>query len=529
MKHENAVTHPELVLFKGLVQAIRSALNLQQMLNLILDLLINNVNAEVGTILLKDGGSFVPRAGLGLSDRVLKEVRLGARSLLELIAEKTEPFLIPDLLGEQDVKTSEKMNLRSVLCAPLMNHGEQIGIIVLANKSATTGAVSFSQSDLVVLGSVAAEISMVVENALLYEEVNNLKNYNESILNSLPNGIITTDLEGTIITVNKGAEYILNVSGAASLGQNIGGLFARVLRSDFDIMKVIRSGENLIDYEISMEKTGGEIAVLAVSVSVLKNGLRGKIIGSAIHLSDFTQKKFLESQVARAEQLAALGEMSAGVAHEIRNPLTSIQGFTQLLPQKTGDAKFMEKYVEIVTRETSRLNNIVERFLAFARPREAGFQECNVTDIVQNALSLLHYQIEKNHINLERKLTEVPPVRGDWQQLEQVFINIILNAVQVMDKPEKTLSISIGSLLKKLMDNRYKEFVAIRIADNGPGIPADRVDRIFNPFYTTRPDGTGLGLSITSQIIEKHNGSIEVNSKPGEGTAFTVYLPVAET
>lgn len=517
-----SVAPPEVDLLKGLVRAVRSALDLPQMLNLVLDLLINSVKAEVGIVLLRHGERFVPRAALGLTEKVLRDAVCGGRPLWDVLLEQDDVFVCG---GEG----AEGMGgrLRSVIAAPLINGGERRGLIVLANKVASTEPAVFGPSDAAAMRLLVDDLAVIVDNALLYEEVSHLKSYNESILDSLPNGIVTTDLEGTIVTVNKGAEYILGVEEAACVGQNVATLFRRVLKADFDILRVVRSGENLIDYEVNLEKEDGRILVLGVSVSALRSG--GRIIGAAIHISDFTQRKLLEGQMARAEQLAALGEMSAGVAHEIRNPLTSIQGFTQLLPKRKDDPKFLEKYVEIVTRETARLNGIVERFLAFARPRQTGFQPCQVNEIVQNALSLLHYQMERQGVALELRMAETPPVRGDWQQLEQVFINILLNAVQMMDKPEKRLSVSTAVLLRKMMDNRYREFVAVRIADNGPGIPPDRIERIFQPFYTTRPEGTGLGLSITSQIVERHEGAIEVQSKPGEGTVFTVYLPALES
>jgi len=503
-------------LFRGIVRAVRSSLDLHSMLNLILDALIDNLNAEVGLILIKDKDKFLSRAAIGLTDQILKSISKDGKTLWQIFIDKKESGILSDISHER---------LSSILYAPLVNRGEIKGFIILGNKVTPPGF--FLDSDLKVIHSVLEEVSIIIENSLLYEEIVNLKNYNDNILNSLPNGIITTDTEGIIVTINQGAEYILNIKSSEHVGKRVDTIFQNVLRSDFDIIRCIKSGENLINYDINLELKNGKISVLGISVSMLKS-IKGNIMGAAILITDLTEKKFIENQIARAEQLAALGEMSAGVAHEIRNPLTSIQGFTQLLPKKMHEPEFMQKYVEIVTRETNRLNDIVERFLSFARPRETGFQQCQVEDIIKNCLSLLHYQIEKNGIKVNLKTTGCPSVWGDWQQLEQVFINIILNAIQFMNKPEKKIFIATSSILRKLLDNRYKEFVAVRIEDNGSGIPQENIDKIFNPFYTTRPNGTGLGLSITSQIVEKHNGSIEVNSIPGKGTVFIVYLPVIE-
>ncbi len=521
----------ELELFKNIVKAIYSTLNINQLLNLILDLMITSVSAEVGTIILKDKDTLVPRASLGLNERILKEIRTDGKNLLEWLFLQKDTLVVSDIMSDGRFSSihPETAHLHSLISAPLKTQKETIGLIVLVNKSAPGEGeiLSFSQDDVEIVASIVAQITVVLENALLYEEIINVKNYYENIMHSIPSGVITTDLSGRVVTVNKGAEYILNISADRYVNQHISSLFKRISDDKFDIMRSIKDGENIINYELTFENETGENAVLGVSVSVLKND-RNRIIGSVINLTDFTTKKLLENQVQRAEQLAALGEMSAGLAHEIKNPLTSIRGFTQLLPKKIQDQAFLERYIDIVSRESKRLDDIVERFLSFARPRHSGKQPCNINDILLNTLSLVHYQVEKNGIKLNQKLLDIPNVEGDWQQLEQVFINIILNAVQMMDKEIKELSIFTSSIVKKMVDNRYRQFVVIRVMDNGPGIPQDKISKIFHPFYTTRKSGTGLGLSITNQIIEEHNGTIEVSSRLGEGTTFMIYLPAIE-
>lgn len=521
----------ELVLYKNIVKAIYSTLNITQLLNFVLDLMVSSVSAEVGTIILKEKDSFVPRASLGLNDKILKEIRTDGKNLLEWLIQQQEPVLIEDILGDGRFTSihPESNHLHSLMCVPLLSQKNPVGLVVLANKSSGTDSstVCFVKQELELVSNIVAQVAVVLENALLYEEIFNVKNYYENIMNSIPSGVITTDLAGRVITVNKGAEYILNISADRCVNQNVSHLFRGISDEKFDILRCIKDGENLINYELTVEKANGDTVVLGVSVSVLKND-RNRIIGSVINITDFTAKKFLENQVQRADQLAALGEMSAGLAHEIKNPLTSIRGFTQLLPKKMEDRDFLVRYVELVSRESKRLDDIVERFLAFARPRHPGKQTCNINDILLNTLSLVHYQVEKNTIHLAQKLSDIPAVEGDWQQLEQVFINIILNAIQMMDKDDRQIHLSTSSIVKKMVDNRYKQFVVVRITDNGPGIPQEKISKIFHPFYTTRKNGTGLGLSITNQIIEDHNGTIEVTSRIGEGTTFTIYLPAVE-
>jgi PAS domain S-box-containing protein len=519
----------ELDLFKSLVKAIYATLNMNQLLSLIIDMMISAVSAEVGIILLRDGEKFVPRAQLGLGESILTAIKAGDSTLLEWLTKKKRTVIIRDVQTDPKIKEpkSEVMNIHSVISTPLILHNEVIGIIILANRISETPNPFFTARDAELLTSITSQVTVVIENARLYEEVINLKNYNESILENIPSGVITTDLSGVVITMNKGAEFILGLSSEQVIGGKISAIFKRVTFDQFDIMKIIQSGENLINYEVTLQKDNGEMVILGVSVSVLKND-KNRIMGSLINIMDFTERKLIENQMHRTEQLAALGEMSAGLAHEIKNPLTSIRGFTQLLPQKNQEPGFIKKYIEIVTRESNRLNEIVERFLSFARPKAPGFQSCDINDVLLNTLSLLHYQLEKQKIEIRKKFLEVPTVHGDWQQLEQVFLNVILNAAQMMDKSEKILTIQTSTHIKKMMDNRYKEFALVRITDNGPGIPKSLLDKIFNPFYTTRQHGTGLGLSITNRIVEEHSGFIEVTSEEGIGSTFAIFLPTIE-
>jgi len=519
MTAQNNMVLKELKLFKQLLHSISSALNLNQLFNLIIDSLLNYIEAEVGIFLIKEENNFIPSATIGLSMEILQNIFVDKEPLFEHIKNLKTPLRISAL--NKKVKIDMNVNLNSLLVLPLISHNSLIGFVMLGNK---TNEKEFSEDDIKNVTNILSQIIVIVEYSIFYEEILNLKNYNDSIINSITSGVITTNLHGQIITINKSAEFVLSTKAENVIHKPIQNIFKNVLNNDFNIEKAIKHGENILNREITLEKKDKTFVVLGLSLAVLKDR-KNHIIGSVVSIEDLTEKIALENQIRRAEQLSALGEMSAGIAHEIKNPLTSIYGFTSLLPKKLDDKKFLDKYITTVTREVNRLNKIVERFLSFAKPRMSGTQSCNLNDVIENSLSLLHFQIKKSEITLKKNLLPLPSVIGDPQQLEQVCINLIMNAIQIMDKGKKILKISTGVVLKRMLDNQFKEFIVLKINDNGPGIPADKIDKIFNPFYTTKLEGTGLGLSISSQIIEEHDGTIEVSSSQDEGTTFYIYLP----
>ncbi len=224
-----------------------------------------------------------------------------------------------------------------------------------------------------------------------------------------------------------------------------------------------------------------------------------------------------EEQLRRADRLSALGELSAGMAHEIRNPLGSIRGTAEILRDGTEKNDKRYEFAEIMVREVDRLEGVVRDFLNFARPATNGMTSVSVCDALQEVVTLTRQQALKNGVEISLKGTHPErEVSGDFEQYKQAFLNLVLNALQAMPDGG-TLEISCSEA-----DDRLR----VVFADNGPGIPAELHDRIFNPFFTTRSDGTGLGLAITHRIIDGHGGRLSVESHPGEGARFIVELPL---
>ena len=224
-----------------------------------------------------------------------------------------------------------------------------------------------------------------------------------------------------------------------------------------------------------------------------------------------------EEQLRRADRLSALGELSASIAHEIRNPIGSIRGVAEILKDAypSEDAKY--EFVQILLKETDRLNRITQEFLGFVRPRQPEFEQADINEAIDSVMTLTAQEARKARVRVERRLDPSIGKRSiDSGQLQQAFLNLILNALQAM--PEGGV-LTVESMIRE-------SAIEVRIADTGPGIPEENRKKLFSPFFTTRGDGTGLGLAITHRIIKNHRGQIEVHSDPGKGTIFTVRIPV---
>jgi signal transduction histidine kinase len=238
-------------------------------------------------------------------------------------------------------------------------------------------------------------------------------------------------------------------------------------------------------------------------------------------------RKF-EQQMFQTSKLASLGTLAAGIAHEIRNPLSSIKTFVQLLPTRSNDAEFQAEFSKLVSNDVDRITRIVENVLSFARSTNITIGEQQVDEIIEDALVLINARLKGKSIEVTKHWTSVPVIHGDRDQLSQVFVNILLNAVEALPDQGGKIKISCSSsMLESPSHGRRKlPHLTIEIADNGPGIPENIKGRLFDPFFTTKPNGTGLGLAISYKVVEAHEGFINVVSAEGHGTAFQINLPL---
>ena len=225
----------------------------------------------------------------------------------------------------------------------------------------------------------------------------------------------------------------------------------------------------------------------------------------------------IEEQLRRADRLSAMGELSAGMAHEVRNPLASIKGTAEILRDGIDSSDKKYEFAQILVREVDRLENVVRDFLRFARPDKGVLEEVRICSAMDDVDNLTRQQALKSGVDIELDCSEMLPlISGNFEQLKQAFLNFVLNALQAM--PDGGRLVIKGDV--------SRDHLRVVFSDTGPGIPEALQGRVFNPFYTSRQEGTGLGLAITHRIIDAHGGRILLNSKPGEGATFTVELPL---
>ncbi|MEW6570080.1 MAG: ATP-binding protein [Nitrospirota bacterium] len=334
-----------------------------------------------------------------------------------------------------------------------------------------------------------------------------IEDYNENILQSVPSGVISFDEDMRITKVNHAAEKILEIKREMILGKNHDHVLDKPITNLLNERRFIERGE------ISYTTVSGKRIWLGLTLSPLKDSF-GNTIGQILVFTDLTHLKAIESQVMLRDKLSSLGEISAGIAHELRNPMGVIAGYTKLLSRKVDNS--LKPTVDAILKEILVMDRIISDFLSFARMTELSLSDVDIRKILKSSLTSV--VSKRKDIRLNLNIDELPTIKGDEIFLRQAFINLIQNSVEAMPQGgELTIK---GSALSYEGGN-----VNVSISDTGHGISEDIRDKIFLPFFTTKEKGTGLGLAIVHKIIVSHGGTISVISS-GKGTTFDIRLPL---
>ena len=359
------------------------------------------------------------------------------------------------------------------------------------------------------------------------KEKEEIKNHLHNILESLTVGTVVVDLKGRITTFNRSAENITGLKSKEIVGRSfdevIGIGFFQNLQLEFDGLAGIQDSKEL---EAEISHKGETLIHVTLSISPLTTPL-GEKVGIVVTLQDVTQMKRLEEQANRTSRLAAMGEMAAKIAHEIRNPLGSIQLFASTLTNDLEGASESKALAEHISSGVKSINNIISNLLLFIRPdQKTDFQIVDIHDSLKDSLFFSNHLIGSNEsIEIVTSYASEPLfVRGDPELLKQTYLNLILNAIQSMPNGG-TLTIST----RKTNGQEKKTHAAeIRFTDTGSGISKTDMPRVFDPFFTTKKRGTGLGLSIVHNIIKLHGGTIDINNSERNGITCIVTLPMWE-
>jgi two-component system, NtrC family, nitrogen regulation sensor histidine kinase GlnL len=356
-----------------------------------------------------------------------------------------------------------------------------------------------------------------------------LETYYANVIDSVGDGVIVLDTNGAVTLVNPAAEQLSGVSRR----QAKGGLFSDIFKGETAltemVAKTMATGMSITDHENVVLKRGGKVTPVGASISPLWND-GGDRIGTIVLLRDLTNVRELEEAVRHADRLSSLGALAAGLAHEIKNPLGGIKGAAQLLEMEFPDHEELREYVRVMLKEVQRVNLIVEELLALASPGRLKLAKVNLHRVLSDIMLLQRRAGDREVIIQQYFDPSIPPILGDEALLTQLFLNLIKNATEAIGEGGvvKVTSRVVSEYSMNQKGERRGRMVAIDVADNGPGIPADVLDHLFTPFFSTKSMGTGLGLAICQKIVTEHRGMIRVDSDPSRGTVFTVLLPLVQ-
>jgi len=371
-----------------------------------------------------------------------------------------------------------------------------------------------------IVGTLAVAHDLT-EIRLLEDELVNKNRFMANILQDSADAIITLDADEVITSWNRGAEAIFGWSAEQAVGRSVDLIVPPDLRETREASRIrekLKSHGVVNSYQTErVTRDGRRILVLFTSTAIRDDS--GAPAGSSVVLKDVTAYRHLERQLADTEHLASLGELSAGLAHEIKNPLAGIKGAIEVIRDSMPGNNQHREILGDVLHQVDRIDRIVRDLLNYAKPRPPSHSDVNLPDVVQRIVAMIQNspRAEAPAIRVE-KLTAIPGFTGDQSQLEQVILNLLLNAHNATPRG--------GHIVIRMSYNEAAAAVCLEVEDDGSGIPLEVQKRLFQPFFTTRTDGTGLGLAVCRKNIQYHGGTIEVRSRVGEGTRITVTLPL---
>ncbi len=483
-----------------------------------------------------DGGGFTTIAHAGFVDPV---PALAGRSEVatRLIAGHT--LSLDDNLPLRRVDAREVDYWRDAgihYFVPCVSKEGTIAVMALGRKLAPPEALAakarrgesgepLSSEDMALLAAVAAQAAIALENGRLYrqlrtkaDELERMRQFSENILESLNDGLAVLDRNGRVVRWNRQMEELYGVRHEEVVGRALVDLF------DPQIVALLReTSDGAAYYKIPLATRHQPARRLLVNVGMTPlRDAHAEVVGTIVIVEDISTRVQLEEQLQISEKMASIGLLAAGVAHEVNTPLTGISSFTQMLLEGSNPDDPKTAVLEKIERQTFRAAKIVNGLLNLARPAQIDSGPCDVNTVINDVLSLLEHQFKNGSIQVRKELAPAAPVvQGIEHKLQQVFLNLFLNARDAMPK---------GGWLT-IATRQERGGAVVEVADTGSGIPAEQLSRIYDPFFTTKAigKGTGLGLSITYGIVQEHGGTISCESQVGQGTRFSIHLPLAES
>jgi two-component system sensor histidine kinase HydH len=356
------------------------------------------------------------------------------------------------------------------------------------------------------------------ETYIVKKTLNEMKVYTSKLLETMDNAVISVDNKGKIKTFNRKSEEIFGKKKEEVLNKDCQKVLNLKINGECLLKECLLEKKN-ITQEIILEEMGLKKKILDLNTSFLTDEL-GNIAGIVAVIRDVTEIKNLNEEMARHKRLVALGKLSAGIAHEIRNPLSSIRGLAQFVYNSFSKTDERKEDLNTIVQEVDRLNKLVVQVLDFAKLKKLNLTRFSLNDLIRKIAELFELEIKDKQIKFSLELSpDISQIQADEDQVRQILMNVIINAIQaILNKGE--IKIKTEKVLSK-----GEPAIKLIIEDSGIGIPEKDFNQIFDPFFSTKEKGSGLGLSIAYKLIEAHQGEIKVESKKGEGTKFVIFLP----
>ncbi len=531
------------------VQELTTLVNLSQVVSAVLDIetLLELVGRQIEQVVgfsryalflqSESSRTYQPHLLRGYSREMFppRGFRKG-QGVIGIVARKKMPLVIHDARSElQPIRGFGRTIGANRYCVlPIVVHGSCIGV-VLADNEDRSGLFTMEQVDL--LSVFVAQAGIAIENARLYREmeqryreIQNLAAFRNNILRSLGAGMFTLNAAGVITTWNRAARAIMGIRGRELVGKPYTELCRRLKgRLPDDSLQslqhaldaVLKGGGAHTLYRLPLAPApgaGDSPQILNFTITPLLMRGSDEPGGAVVVFEDITEYHRLETRLSQMERLAEIGQMTATIAHELRNPLTALKGAADLLAQEENLPEPVHTYVDIIRQEVARLNEIADEFLEFARPLVPSWRLVALRPMLERLLAALAPYFKETGIATTLEVEGEPTAWLDPARIEQVLRNLIQNAVQAMPNGGQ-LTLRAGEASGKIY---------LQVQDTGTGIPPEIREKIFTPFYTTRTRGTGLGLSIVQKIVQAHHGEVRVDCPAEGGSIFTVWIPKIE-
>lgn len=516
---EIARRNTELEILHELAKSINVNMSLEEIMESVTEKLRNVMSFSTLSLFVQEQDRLSLKATVPRNTRLTVLERpylaLTENSIFAAVIGKRQSINIPDLITGgypyHEISGLVDNDVRSLVLVPIMAKDQILGVLALQAAEPNM----CSSRDLLFLEHLADQLAVCIKNASLYGEVLRAKREWEGTFGAMTDMLALIDPEYNIIRCNKAVPLFFGLTEAQVVNRKCYEVFLQQ-EHRCEHCPLEEAWKTGVRASQQLRLPGGQI--LDVHAYPVYND-NNQLTGGVYYAKDVTT-------LVQSSRIIALGQMAAGVAHELNSPLTAIVGDAQILLRDVDEKSPSYELLQDIKNCGSRCRRIIQNLLAFSRQEEYIFTPTDINEVVEKALNLVRYQIEKTKITIVKELgSNVPHVLGSDQRLEQVVINLLLNAKDALEEKEG------DNLIRVTTAFRPPDRVVIIIADTGQGIPQEALSNIFNPFFTTKKPGkgTGLGLSVSLGIIESHGGTIEVQTQPGEGSVFTISLPAVTT